>query len=139
MLLQVLAGRVHREQDARVRSHDNTARQDVAEDEQCHSVGARCAVLVGQVPVDAAGRAIRFRPVFPPVGQRRGGEQQGIEPGAGYEQKAMNRLKPVPCEQIKYRLVTWDFSPCCLHLIPKIDDRKEGCQTMYPPSFTFFL
>ena len=95
MPLHGLAGGAHRGQDARVGRHDETARQRVAADEQRHRVGARVAVLVGDAPVDAAGRAIRLRAVLAPVGQRGAGEQQGVRPGAGDEQAAVERIKAV--------------------------------------------
>lgn len=98
VLLHGPAGRVHRGQDARVGRHDDAAREDVAEDEQRHSVGACRGVLVGPAPVDATGGAVRLGPVLPPVGQRGAGEQQGIDPSAGDEQAAMYGVKPVPCE-----------------------------------------
>lgn len=89
---------MHRHQDARVRRDDDAAGQDVAEDEERQGVGARCAVLIGQVPVDATGRAVRLRAVLPPVGQRRAGEEQGVDPSTGDEHTAVNRVKPVPWE-----------------------------------------
>lgn len=92
----MLARRVHAHQNAGVRRDDDAAGQDVAEDEEGHSVGARCGVLIGQVPVDATGGAVGLGSVLPPVSQRRGGKQQGIEPSTGDEQAAVNRLKPVP-------------------------------------------
>lgn len=98
MMLHILAGCLHRDQNARVGCHDNAAWKDVAEDEQCHSVGACCRVLIGQAPVNATGGAIRLWSIFPPVGQRGAGKQQGIGPSTGNEQTAVNRVKPVPCE-----------------------------------------
>lgn len=97
VLLHLLAWRMHRHQDAGVRREDDAAGQNVAEDEECQSVGARCRVLIGQAPVDATGSAVRFRSVLPPVGQRWAGEQQGIDPSAGDEQTAVNGVKSVPC------------------------------------------
>lgn len=98
MLLHSLAGRMHCDQNACVGCYNNTAGEDIAEDEQCHSVGARCGMLIGQVPVNATGGAIRLWSIFPPVGQWGAGKQQGIGPSTGNEQTAVNRVKPVPCE-----------------------------------------
>lgn len=89
---------MHGGQNAGVRRDDDAAGQDVAEDEERQSVGARRRMLIGQAPVDATGGAVRLRSVLPPVGQRRAGEQQGVEPGAGDEQTAVNRAEPVPWE-----------------------------------------
>lgn len=97
MLLHILAGCMHRGQNACVGRHNNTAWKDVAEDEQCHSVGACRGVLIGQAPVNAAGGAIRLWSIFPPVGKRGAGEQQGVDPSTCDEHTAMNRVKPVPC------------------------------------------
>lgn len=97
MLLHILAGCLHSDQNAHVGCCNNTAWKDVAEDEQCHSVGACCRVLIGQAPVNATGSAIRLWPIFPPVGQRGAGKQQGIDPRTGDEQTAVNAVKPVPC------------------------------------------
>ncbi len=98
MLLHILARCMHCEQNACIGCYDNTAWKDVAEDEQCHGVGACSGVLIGQAPVNATGGAIRLWSVFPPVGQRRGGKQQSVDPSTGNEQTAVNRVKPVPCE-----------------------------------------
>lgn len=98
MLLHILTGCVHCDQNACVGCHDNTAWKDVAEDEECHSVGACCGVLIGQAPVNATGGAIRLWSIFPPVGQWGAGKQQGIDPSTGNEQTAVNGVKPVPCE-----------------------------------------
>lgn len=98
MLLHSLAGCVHCNQDARIGRHNNTAWEDVAEDEQRHGVRACRAVLIGQAPVDATSRAIRLWSVFPPVGQRRAGEQEGIDPSTGNQQTAMRGAEPVSCE-----------------------------------------
>lgn len=74
MLLHSLAGRVHRDQNTCVGCYNNTAWKDVAEDEQCHSIGACCGVLIGQAPVDATSGAIGLWSIFPPVCQRGAGE-----------------------------------------------------------------
>lgn len=55
-------------------------------------------MLIGQVPVNATGGAIRLWPIFPPVGQWGAGKQEGIDPSTGNEQTAMNRVKPVSCK-----------------------------------------
>lgn len=96
--LHLLAWSMHRHQDAGVSCEDDAAGQDVAEDEECQSVGACCRVLIGQAPVDATGSAVRFWSVLPPVGQRWAGEQQGVDPSTGDEQRAMSGPKPVPWE-----------------------------------------
>lgn len=98
MLLHSLAGRMHCDQNACVGCYNNTAGEDIAEDEQCHRVGARCGMLIGPAPVNATGGAIRLWSIFPPVGQWGAGKQQGIDPSTGNEQTAVNRVKPVPCE-----------------------------------------
>lgn len=86
---------MHPHQNARIRRHDDAAGQDVAEDEERHSVGARCGVLIGEAPVDTTGGAVRLGSILPPVGQRRASKQQGIDPSTGDEQVAMNRAEPV--------------------------------------------
>lgn len=115
MLLHILAGCMHCGQDACVGSYNNTARKDVAEDEQCHSVGARCGVLIGQAPVNATGGTIRLWSIFPPVDQWGAGEQQGIDPSTANEPTAVNRVKLVPCKNIKfifyYSMQLKDFDP----------------------------
>lgn len=98
MLLHILAGWLHCDQNACVGCHDNTAWKDVAEDEECHSVGTCCGVLIGQAPVDATGGAIRLRSIFPPVGQWGAGEQQSIDPSTDNEQTTVDGVKSVPCE-----------------------------------------
>lgn len=85
MLLHILAGCMHRDQNASVRCHNYTGGEDVAEDEQCQSVRARRGMLIGQAPVNATGGAVRLRSVFSPVDQRGAGEQQGVDPSAGDE------------------------------------------------------
>lgn len=85
MLLHGLAGGAHCDQNTRVGHHDHTAREDVAEDEEGHSVGACLGMLIGQSPVDAAGGAIRLRSVFPPVSQWGAGKQQSIGPRTANE------------------------------------------------------
>lgn len=97
VLLHVLAGRLHRQQDAGVRRYDHAGREDVAEDEECQSVGARHSVLIGHAPVNAAGGAVRFWPIFSPVDQRGAGEQQRVDPSTGDEEAAVNGVKPVSC------------------------------------------
>lgn len=87
---------MHPHQNVRIGCDDDAAGQDVAEDEERHSVGARCSVLIGQAPVDTTGGAVRLGSVLPPVGQRRAGKQQGIDPSAGDEQAAVNSAEPVP-------------------------------------------
>lgn len=86
---------MHPHQNARIRRDDDAAGQDVAEDEERHSVGARRGVPIGQAPVDATGGAVRLGSVLPPVGQRRAGKQQGVDPSAGDEQATVNRVEPV--------------------------------------------
>lgn len=97
--LHVPAGCAHRDQNARVRSNNHTARNDVAQDEQRHGVGAGRRVLIGKAPVDATGGAVRLRSVFPPVGQRAAGKQQRVEPRAANQQAAVSPVKPVPCQK----------------------------------------
>ena len=55
-------------------------------------------MLIGQAPVNATGGAIRLWSIFPPVGQRGAGKQQGIDPSKGNDQTAVEGVKPVPCE-----------------------------------------
>lgn len=98
MLLHILAGCMHCDQNAYVGCYNNAARKDVAEDEQCHSVGACCGVLIGQAPVNATGSTVGLWSIFPPVDQRGAGKQQRIHPSTGNEQTAVNIFKPVPCE-----------------------------------------
>ena len=98
VLLHLLAWRMHRHQNARVRRDNDAAGQHVAEGKERHSVGARRAVLIGPAPVDATGSAVGFGAVLPPVGQRGASEQKGVEPSAGDEPTAVNGVKPVPCQ-----------------------------------------
>lgn len=97
VLLQVLAGRLHREQDASVRRYDHGGGQDVAQNEECQSVRARHSVLIGHAPVNATGGAIRFWSVFSPIDQRGAGKYQGVDPSTGDKEIAMNGVKPVSC------------------------------------------
>ena len=98
MLLHGLAGCLNCDQNACVGRYNNAAGKDVAEDKEHQSEGAGCGVLIGQAPVNAAGGAIRLWSVFPPVAQRAARKQQGVDPSTGNEQTAMNRVKPVSCE-----------------------------------------
>lgn len=113
---------MHRHQDAGVGRDDDAAGQDVAEDEERQSVGARRRVLIGQAPVDATGGAVRFRSVLAPVGQRWAGKQQRIEPSTGDEQTAMNGAKPVPCGKKKSKFYWYyyydDANICIGYFIP---------------------
>ena len=95
VLLDGLLGCPHCDQDASVGRHDDTAGQNVAEDEERQGVGASRVLPVGHVPVDAAGRAVGLGSVRAPAGQRGAGEEQGVDPGAGDQQAAVNRVKPV--------------------------------------------
>lgn len=97
VLLHVLAGRLHREQNPGIRRYNNTGGEDVAEDEECQSVRARHCVLIRHAPVNATGGAVRFWSIFSPVDQRGAGEYQGVDPSAGDEEAAMNGVKPVSC------------------------------------------
>lgn len=74
VLLHVLAGRLHCEQNAGVRCNDHTGGEDVAEDEERQSVCACHSVLIGDAPVNATGGTIRFWSIISPVDQRGAGE-----------------------------------------------------------------
>lgn len=97
MLLHVFSGRLHCEQDARVRRYDHGGREDVAEDEERQGVCAGHSVLVRHAPVDAAGGAIRFWSIFPPIDKRGSGKKQSVDPGAGNEEVTMDGVEPVSC------------------------------------------
>lgn len=68
-------------------------------------------MLIGLVPVDTTGRAIRLWSIVPPVGQWRGGEQQGIDPSTSNEQTTVNGVKPVPCEN-KFGILVSMYVKC---------------------------
>lgn len=70
VLLHVPSGRLHCEQDARIRHYNHGGGEDVAEDEERQRVRAGHSVLVGHAPVNAAGGAIRFWSIFSPMDQR---------------------------------------------------------------------
>lgn len=107
MLLYSFARCLDCDQDSCVGCNNDAAWKDVAEDEQSHGVGASCRVLVGQAPVDAAGRAVGLRSVLPPVDQWGAGEQQRIDPSTGDEQVDVDGAEPVSCENEFTSLLVW--------------------------------
>lgn len=80
VLLHGLAGTPDGQQDECVGQENDSAGDDVAEEEEADDVAHCRRVLAGRVPVDAAGCAIRLGPVLPPARQGADGENTSVAP-----------------------------------------------------------
>lgn len=80
VLLHSLARTPDGQQDERVGQENDSAGDDVAEEEEADDVAHRRRVLAGRVPVDATGCAIRLGPVLPPARQGADGENTSVAP-----------------------------------------------------------
>lgn len=67
MLLHSLARASHSQQDERVGQKDDSAGNNVAEEEQADDVAHGCRILAGSMPVDAARCSIRLGTIVPPA------------------------------------------------------------------------
>lgn len=85
MLLHGLAGARDSQQDEGIREENNSAGDNIAEEEQADDVAHSREVLAWSVPVDATGCAIRLGRVFSPA--RQGADSKN------------SRVAPHPCDQ----------------------------------------
>lgn len=89
MPLDGLVRAAHRQQDEGVGEEDDGAGQSVAEEEQADNVGQGRQLVVGYVPVNAAGSAIRLCSVVSPMCQGTDGEHRGITPHCHHQEAGM--------------------------------------------------
>lgn len=80
VLLHSLAGAPNSQQDECVGQENDSAGDNIAEEEQADDVAHRRRARAGSVPVDAAGCAVWFSPVFTPARQGADGEDAGVAP-----------------------------------------------------------
>lgn len=97
MLLHGLAGSPDSQQDERVGEENDSAGDDIAEEEQADDVAHRCGVLAGSMPVDATGCAIWLGPVFPPARQGADGENARVAPDSCDQHVSVVIRKLVTC------------------------------------------
>lgn len=97
VLLHGLAGAPDSQQDERVGQENDSAGDNVAEEEEADDVAHRCGVLAGRVPVDATGCAIRLGPVLPPARQGADGENTGVAPDPCDQHVSVEMRKLVAC------------------------------------------
>lgn len=97
VLLHSLAGAPNSQQDERVGQENDSAGDNIAEEEQTDDVAHRRRARAGSVPVDAAGCAVWLGPIFTPAWQGADGKDAGVAPD--------------PCNQhvgvMIGKLVTW--------------------------------
>lgn len=109
MLLHGLAGAPDSQQDERVGEENDSAGDNIAEEEEADDVAHRRRVLAGSVPVDATGCAIRLGPVFSPARQGADGENAGVAPDPCDQHVGMVIRKLVTCGrelQIRAKITT---------------------------------
>lgn len=91
VLLDGLAGSPHRHQDAGVGEDDDGAGQHVAKEEKANDVGQRRQLVVRSPPVDAAGGAVRFRPVMAPLHQGPHSKHRRVSPHSPHQETGVRR------------------------------------------------
>lgn len=109
VLLHGLTGSPDRQQDERVGEENDSAGDDIAEEEQADDVAHRCGVLAGSVPVDATGCAVWLGPVFPPARQGADGENAGVAPDPCDQHVSVGIRKLVTCGrelQVRAKITT---------------------------------
>lgn len=97
MLLDSLTWPSHRQQNESVREEDDSAGQRVAKDEKADDVRQSWKLVVGRMPVNAAGCAVRFRTVMSPLCQGPYSKHRCITPHSNHQEAGMGRGE----------LVTW--------------------------------
>lgn len=80
VLLHSLTGAPDGQQDECVGQEDDSAGDNVAEEEEANDVAHCCRALAGSVPVDAASCTIWLGPIFPPAGQGPDGKNSSVAP-----------------------------------------------------------
>lgn len=91
VLLDSLTWAAHRQQDEGVGENDEGAGQGVAKDEKTHDVGQGQQLVVGCVPVNAAGRAVRFGAVMPPLCQGSDSKHHWVTPHCNHQEAGVGR------------------------------------------------
>lgn len=86
MLLNGLTWPPHRQQNERVGEEDDGAGQCIAKDEEADNVRHSQKLVVGCLPVDAAGCAVRFRAVVSPLCQGPHGKHRGVTPHSSHQE-----------------------------------------------------
>lgn len=86
VLLHSLAGAPYGQQDVRVGQEDDSAGDNVAEEEEADDVAHGRRALAGRVPIDAASCTIWLGPVLAPAGQGTDGKDSGVAPDSSDQQ-----------------------------------------------------
>jgi len=94
------AGPAHHQQDLPVAEQHDAAGRRVAQHKQRQCVRARPGLPPCPLPVDAAGRAVGFGAVRPPVEQRGTGEEQRVRPAAANQETAVVWAQALACWDI---------------------------------------
>lgn len=97
VLLHGLAGAPDSQQDECVGEENDSAGDNIAEEEQADDVAHCRGVLAGSVPVDATGCAIWLGPVLSPATQGSDGENAGVAPDPCDQHVSVGIRKLVTC------------------------------------------
>lgn len=89
VLLHSLTGAPDSQQDECIGQEDDSARHNVAEEEEANDVGHRSSVSAGSIPVDAARSTIWLSPVFSPAGQGTNSKNCSVAPDSSDQQAGM--------------------------------------------------
>lgn len=89
MLLHSLAGAPDGQKDECVGQEDDSAGDDVAEEEEADDVGHSCGVLAGRVPVDAACCAVGLCSVLSPARQGPHSKDSSVAPDPSNQQASV--------------------------------------------------
>ncbi len=89
VLLHSLTGAPDGQQDECVGQEDDSAGQNVAEEEEADDVAHSCRALAGSVPIDAARGTVRLRPILSPARQGTYSKYSGVQPDSSNQQAGM--------------------------------------------------
>lgn len=117
MLLHSSTGVSDREQYACVGNEDDGAWQQVAGDEEYSDVRAGDGILIGQFPVDTAGRAIGFRAVPSPVSEGGACKHERVGPRTPYQHATVLVAEPV----------TYRHTDIHIHIIKDTEYKFNRC------------
>lgn len=115
VLLQGLAGAPDSQPDEGVGEENDSAGDDIAEEEEADDVAHGHGVLAGSVPVDATSCAVRLGPVLPPARQGAHGENARVAPDPRHQHIGVAIGKLVTCgrePQIRGEITTTGAHKC---------------------------
>ena len=91
VLLDGLSGATYCQQDEGVGEEDDGAWQSIAEQEEADDVRHGRRFVVGSMPVDAAGCAVRPRPIASPMCQGAKSKHRGVAPHSSHQEAGVRR------------------------------------------------